>query len=99
MWFDLDWLYGCLYFNVCSHHIVLDSCPLFCTIYVFLFGIGIVEARKMYELSSIRPPLCLELHTKMAALESIQPDISLKRVRRCYEMACDQFGNSNTGKM
>ena len=67
--------------------------------YVFLFGIGIVEARKMYELLSIRPPLCLELHTKMAALESIQPDISVKRVRRCYEMACDQFGRSNTGKM
>jgi hypothetical protein len=67
--------------------------------YVFLFGIGIVEARKTYELLSIRPPLCLELHTKMAALESAQPDISLKCIRRCYEMACDQFGRSNTGKL
>jgi U3 small nucleolar RNA-associated protein 6 len=67
--------------------------------FAFLFGIGIVEARKMYELLSIRPPLCLELHTKMATLESIQPDISLKRVRRWYEMACDQFCSTNTGKM
>lgn len=57
---------------------------------------GIVAARKVYESLSIQPPLCLKLHTKMAALESIQPDMNPKHVRRCYEMACNQFGKSNT---
>jgi hypothetical protein len=61
--------------------------------------IGIVAARKMYESVSIQPPLCLELHTKMAALESVQSTVNLKRVRRCHEMACDQFGKNNTGKL
>jgi hypothetical protein len=60
---------------------------------------GIVAARKVYESLSIQPPLCLELHTKMAALESIQPDMNPKHVRKCYEMACYQFGKSNTGKL
>lgn len=81
---------------ILSHWIhVLSSIQCIC----FLFWIGIVAARKVYESLSIRPPLCLELHTKMAALESVQPDISLKHVRRCYEMACNQFGSNNSGKL
>jgi hypothetical protein len=60
---------------------------------------GIVAARRVYESLSIQPPLCLELHTKMATLESIQPNMNPKHVRRCYEMACNQFGKSNTGKL
>jgi hypothetical protein len=61
--------------------------------------IGIVAARKIYESMSFQPPLCLGLHTKMAALESIQSNVNLKHVRRCHEMACDQFGKNNTGKL
>ncbi|PNF31407.1 U3 small nucleolar RNA-associated protein 6-like protein [Cryptotermes secundus] len=57
---------------------------------------GIVAARKVYESLSIQPPLCLELHTRMAALESTQPDMNPKHVRKCCEMACNQFGKSNT---
>jgi hypothetical protein len=60
---------------------------------------GIVAARKVYEAISIQPPLSLELHTKMAALESVQPDVDPKHVRKCFEMACNQFGKSNTGKL
>jgi hypothetical protein len=61
--------------------------------------VGIVAARKMYESMSIQPPFCLELHARMAALESIQSNVNLKCVRRCHEMACDQFGKNNTGKL
>ncbi|XP_069701593.1 U3 small nucleolar RNA-associated protein 6 homolog [Periplaneta americana] len=57
---------------------------------------GIAAARKVYDQLSIQPPLCLGLHTKMASLESIQPDVMLKYVRKCHEMACDQFGKTNT---
>ncbi|XP_067003125.1 U3 small nucleolar RNA-associated protein 6 homolog [Anabrus simplex] len=57
---------------------------------------GIVAARKVYETLSIQPPYCLELHNKMAALECMQPDINVKQIRKCYEVACEQFGKNNT---
>ncbi|XP_046992575.1 U3 small nucleolar RNA-associated protein 6 homolog [Schistocerca americana] len=57
---------------------------------------GIVAARKMYEKLSVQPPLCLEMHSKMAALECRVPEVNFKHVRRCYELACEQFGKNNT---
>ncbi|KAG8230908.1 hypothetical protein J437_LFUL002940 [Ladona fulva] len=56
---------------------------------------GIIAARKVYDQISVLAPLCLELHTKMAHLETIQPKVIEKHVRKCYELACDQFGKSN----
>lgn len=56
-----------------------------------------MAARKVYEELSILPPFCWEMHSKMVALECMQPDINLKNVRRCYEIACTQFGKNNTG--
>lgn len=59
---------------------------------------GISAARKAYEQLAQTPPFCLELHSKMAALESFQPEPSLKHARNCHTLACKQFGSSNTGK-
>ncbi|KAF4523915.1 hypothetical protein B566_EDAN012266 [Ephemera danica] len=55
---------------------------------------GIVAARKAYDVVSMQPPFSLELHTKMVELESLQPEQNLKQTRKCYELACDQFGRS-----
>jgi hypothetical protein len=68
-------------------------------VYIWINVTGIVAARKVYESMSIQPPLCLELHTKMAALESVHPDMNPKHVRKCYEMACSQFGRTNVGEL
>ncbi|XP_046403619.1 U3 small nucleolar RNA-associated protein 6 homolog isoform X2 [Ischnura elegans] len=57
---------------------------------------GIAAARKVYDQISVQPPLCLEMHTKMAYLEGLQPVVNLKHARKCFELACDQFGKSNT---
>lgn len=53
-------------------------------------------AREVYNKICINPPLCLELHKKMAALELVQPEISLQNARRPHEMATLQFGKENT---
>uniref|UniRef100_A0A1B6E402 U3 small nucleolar RNA-associated protein 6 homolog n=1 Tax=Clastoptera arizonana TaxID=38151 RepID=A0A1B6E402_9HEMI len=56
---------------------------------------GIFVARKAYaSLCNSNPP-CLEMHTKMAQLESVQTQLNLKNARRCYLMACVQFGTTN----
>ncbi|XP_071442395.1 U3 small nucleolar RNA-associated protein 6 homolog [Hetaerina americana] len=57
---------------------------------------GIADARKVYDRISVQPPLCLELHTKMVQLEGMQPKVNLKHARKCFELACDQFGKSKT---
>lgn len=54
------------------------------------------SARKVYDKICIQPPLCLELHKKMATLELIQPEISLLNARRPHEMSTLQFGKENT---
>lgn len=59
---------------------------------------GISGARKAYEQLAQTPPFCLELHAKMAALESYQPEPSVKHARSCHTLACKQFGSHNTGK-
>jgi hypothetical protein len=59
--------------------------------------IGIIPARRVYDEISIIPPHCLEIHTKMAELESLQPEQNVKQTRKCYELACDQFGKTNAG--
>ncbi|XP_012267956.2 U3 small nucleolar RNA-associated protein 6 homolog [Athalia rosae] len=57
---------------------------------------NIQAARKVYDNLCLQPPICLELHKKMAAIELMQPEISLKHARRPHEMATMQFGGSNT---
>ncbi|XP_015177794.1 PREDICTED: U3 small nucleolar RNA-associated protein 6 homolog [Polistes dominula] len=56
---------------------------------------SIQAARKIYESLCLQPPMCLELHQKMADLELMQPEIVLKHARRPYEMATLQFGKTN----
>lgn len=46
----------------------------------------------MYNSLCLQPPMCLELHQKMAELEIVQPRIILKYARRPHEMATLQFG-------
>lgn len=59
------------------------------------FILDIRAARKAYETHCIKLAT-LEFHKKMAMLESVQPEISLKHARRPYEMATLFFGKSNT---
>ncbi|KAI4494977.1 hypothetical protein M0804_001178 [Polistes exclamans] len=56
---------------------------------------SIQAARKIYDSLCLQPPICLELHQKMADLELMQPEIVLKYARRPYEMATLQFGKTN----
>ncbi|XP_011495959.1 PREDICTED: U3 small nucleolar RNA-associated protein 6 homolog isoform X2 [Ceratosolen solmsi marchali] len=53
-------------------------------------------ARRIYDKLCLHPPPCIELHKKMAALELLQPDISLQNARRPHEMTTLQFGKENT---
>ncbi|XP_043248218.1 U3 small nucleolar RNA-associated protein 6 homolog [Colletes gigas] len=57
---------------------------------------SIQAARKIYDDLCLQPPFSIELHKKMTELELMQPEISLKRTRRCHEMSTLQFGRSNT---
>lgn len=56
---------------------------------------GIRDARAAYDKLCLQPPLSLDLHTKMAALESMQTTAVMKQVRKCHENACSQFGKDN----
>ncbi|KAJ1529821.1 hypothetical protein ONE63_006562 [Megalurothrips usitatus] len=56
---------------------------------------GIRDARATYDKLSLQPPLSLDLHTKMAFLESMQTTAVMKQVRKCHENACIQFGKDN----
>uniref|UniRef100_A0A0V0G6L9 Putative u3 small nucleolar rna-associated protein 6 log isoform x3 n=1 Tax=Triatoma dimidiata TaxID=72491 RepID=A0A0V0G6L9_TRIDM len=57
---------------------------------------GIVAARKVYSTLANMPPHCLEMHFKMAQLEDIQPQLSLKNIRKCHIFTTQQFGQTNT---
>lgn len=57
---------------------------------------GIVAARKVYATLANVPPHCLEMHFKMAQLEDIQPQLSLKNIRKCHILTTQQFGQTNT---
>ena len=57
---------------------------------------NIQAARKVYDSLCLQPPFSLDLHKKMAELELIQPEISLKHARRCHEMSTLQFGKNKT---
>nr|CAD7198158.1 unnamed protein product [Timema douglasi] len=57
---------------------------------------GITAARTVYESLCFQSPFCLGLHTKMASLECTQPEIKMNYVRKCYDLACEQFGKTNT---
>ncbi|XP_011629699.1 U3 small nucleolar RNA-associated protein 6 homolog [Pogonomyrmex barbatus] len=57
---------------------------------------GIRAARKAYDSLCLQPPTTLEFHKKMAMLELIQPEVSLKYMRRPYDMAILQFGTNST---
>ncbi|RLU26381.1 hypothetical protein DMN91_000175 [Ooceraea biroi] len=54
---------------------------------------GIRAARKAYDGNCLHNTT-LEFHKKMAMLESVQPEISVKHARRPYEMAKECFGKS-----
>ncbi|XP_026277503.1 U3 small nucleolar RNA-associated protein 6 homolog [Frankliniella occidentalis] len=56
---------------------------------------GIRDARAAYDKLCLQPPLSLDLHTKMAALESMQTTAIMKQVRKCHENASSQFGKDN----
>ncbi|XP_073998199.1 U3 small nucleolar RNA-associated protein 6 homolog isoform X2 [Rhodnius prolixus] len=57
---------------------------------------GIVAARKVYSSLANMPPYCLEMHFKMAQLEDVQPQLSLKNIRKCHIFTTQQFGQTNT---
>lgn len=57
---------------------------------------SIQTARNVYDSLCLQPPFSTELHKKMAALELMQPEISLKNARRPHEMSTVQFGKNNT---
>ncbi|XP_078040892.1 U3 small nucleolar RNA-associated protein 6 homolog isoform X2 [Augochlora pura] len=57
---------------------------------------NIQAARKVYDDLCLQPPFSLEMHKKMTELELMQPEISLKRFRKCHDMSTLQFGKNNT---
>lgn len=56
---------------------------------------GIEAARQKYQELSVLPPLCLELHKRMADLEILQPNICKINSRKPHEMSALQFGKNN----
>lgn len=56
---------------------------------------GIHATRKAYENFCRHPSTSLEVHKKMAMLECLQPETSLKHMRLPHEMATQQFGKDN----
>lgn len=68
-------------------------------IFIFLFHIftpGIHAAREAYKQLRQQPSNSLEFHKKMAALEYVQPEPSIKHVRHPYSAATQCFGANNT---
>ncbi|EFN79056.1 U3 small nucleolar RNA-associated protein 6 homolog [Harpegnathos saltator] len=57
---------------------------------------SIRAARKAYDGLCLQPPFSLKFHKKMASLELMQPDVSLKYARRPHELATHQFGSNDT---
>lgn len=56
---------------------------------------GIRAARKAYDSLCLQQPFSLKFHKKMASLEVMQPDVSLKHARRPHELATHQYGNND----
>uniref|UniRef100_A0A6M2DVH6 Putative product n=1 Tax=Xenopsylla cheopis TaxID=163159 RepID=A0A6M2DVH6_XENCH len=56
---------------------------------------NITWARNAYKALAQLQPLCLELHRKMAQLESSQLDPDMESWRKCHENATRLFGKSN----
>lgn len=56
----------------------------------------ISKARQKYDELCLLSPVSLELHKKMASLELMQPEISLRYTRKTHEMATLQFGKEST---
>ncbi|XP_076230226.1 U3 small nucleolar RNA-associated protein 6 homolog isoform X2 [Nomia melanderi] len=56
---------------------------------------SIQTARKAYDNLCLQPPFSIEMHKKMMELEFMQPEMSLKHLRKCNEMSTLQFGKSN----
>ncbi|XP_076285803.1 U3 small nucleolar RNA-associated protein 6 homolog isoform X2 [Lasioglossum baleicum] len=57
---------------------------------------SIQATRKVYDRLYLQPPFSIKMHKKMAELELMQPEISLKHLRKCYDMSTLQFGKNNT---
>ncbi|XP_033333079.2 U3 small nucleolar RNA-associated protein 6 homolog isoform X1 [Megalopta genalis] len=57
---------------------------------------SIQAARKVYDELCLQPPFSIEMHKKMAELELMQPEMSLKCFRKCHDMTTLQFGKNNT---
>jgi hypothetical protein len=60
-------------------------------------ALGLGACRILYQKLSVTPPFSLELHKRMIEVEIQQSRIDAKQIRKCYEMACDQFGLKNPG--
>ncbi|XP_065353949.1 U3 small nucleolar RNA-associated protein 6 homolog [Cloeon dipterum] len=56
---------------------------------------GLLTCRSLYAKLSVSPPFSLELHRKMIELETGQPKVDVRSTRRCFEIACNQFGTKN----
>ncbi|KAL0276206.1 UNVERIFIED_CONTAM: hypothetical protein PYX00_003820 [Menopon gallinae] len=56
---------------------------------------GMGCAKKLFESPEMLNPPCLELLNEMISLESMQPDMNKKVIRRCHEMACNFAGKDN----
>ncbi len=58
---------------------------------------GLEAARQMYDAEAYAPPFGMELHAKMIELERMdeKKSIDVKRVRKAFECATDQFGGED----
>lgn len=63
----------------------------------YMSELGPSACRLLYQKLSVTPPFSLELHKRMIEVEIQQSRIDAKQIRKCYEMACDQFGLKNPG--
>ncbi|XP_076649775.1 U3 small nucleolar RNA-associated protein 6 homolog isoform X2 [Halictus rubicundus] len=57
---------------------------------------SIQATRKVYDNLCLQPPFSIKMHKKMAELELMQPEISLKHLRKCNDMSTLQFGKNDT---
>jgi len=48
---------------------------------------------------SITPPLSLQLHSRMIEIELQQAKVDAKQTRKCFELACNQFGSKDSGNL
>ena len=77
-------------------YVIVNCKIVFGSVSWLLFISGIQAARKVYDNLCLQPPFFLELHKKMIELELMQPEISVKHVRKYNEMSTLQFGKNDT---